>query len=442
MYEAIAQFVQQQLQTNQFFSGGLVLMIAGGVLAYFRNIPSQIWHWVRGRFLIEVDILDRESAFDWLDQWLAQHRYTKNRARYLSIRTRALEYKERQADPTGDHRPRILFTPAPGRHMFLYKGRLVILNRERPEPSANAQQQINVREKFSLTMFTRNRALVQELIEEAREVALPQNESRLTIYRTNYSGWGEQFQRYPRAPESVVLENGMMDNLIADCRWFLEHRDWYLQRGIPYRRGLLLYGPPGTGKSSTVVAIASALRMDIAILNLGTGSLDDNELASLLADLPVNTILLIEDIDCVFRDRKGTEDKLNKITFSGLLNALDGVAAAEGRILFATTNHLERLDPALIRPGRIDRQVEIGFATTEQLRRMFVRFYDGVDSALADEFVALVPDRRVPMSSLQTYLIEHADSPEQAVQQVEDWLSSSGYLNQEWQEPIPTVQNS
>ncbi len=144
--------------------------------------------------------------------------------------------------------------------------------------------------------------------------------------------------------------------------------------------------------------------MDIAILNLGTGSLDDNELASLLADLPVNTILLIEDIDCVFRDRKGTEDKQNKITFSGLLNALDGVAAAEGRILFATTNHLERLDPALIRPGRIDRQVEIGFATTEQLRRMFVRFYDGVDALLAEEFIALVPDRRVPMSSLQNVL--------------------------------------
>ncbi len=89
MYEAIAQFVQQQLQTNQFFFwwvGAHGCWWCVGLLSKHTQPDLALGTW---SFLIEVDILDRESAFDWLDQWLAQHRYTKNRARYLSIRTRA-----------------------------------------------------------------------------------------------------------------------------------------------------------------------------------------------------------------------------------------------------------------------------------------------------------------------------------------------------------------
>jgi chaperone BCS1 len=436
MWQSLSQYVEQQLHSNQFFSGGLVLMIAGAVLAYLRHWPQRAWDWIKSRFMIEVDILDRDSAFDWLDQWLSQHQYTKNRARSLSVTSRALEYRERQADPTGDHRPRLHFSPAPGRHWFFYMRRLVYLDRVRPEANQTTQQPVNVREKFSITIFTRDRSIVRQLLEEAREVALPVTERRLTIYRSAYNSWSEQLLRYPRDPASVVLRAGQIEALIGEARWFLEQRQWYLDRGIPYRRGYLLYGPPGTGKSSTVVAIASALRMDIAMLNLGSGSLDDNELGSLLADLPVNTILLIEDIDCVFHERKATEDKTNRVTFSGLLNALDGVASAEGRILFATTNHRERLDPALIRPGRIDQQLEIGNATREQLRRMFARFYSDADPALAEEFAELVPDNTVAMSAVQSYLIQHAESPRAALAECEDWLAELGALNRDFVESV------
>src|SRR5262249_40254376 len=159
-----------------------------------------------------------------------------------------------------------------------------------------------------------------------------------------YNAWNEQLQRLPRPADSVVLPHGLLEDLIAEARTFLEGRDWYLQRGIPYRRGYLLHGPPGTGKSSTVVAIASALRMDIAVLTLNSATLDDNELSELLAETPANSLVLVEDIDCAFVARQAGDDKANKVTFSGLLNAIDGVAAGEGRILFATTNHLDRLD--------------------------------------------------------------------------------------------------
>src|SRR5262249_19215988 len=148
------------------FSGGAVLMVAGAVLACFRDVPARLWRWCCSQFIIELDILDRDPAFDWMDQWLAQHRYAQRRARHLSIRTRPLEFRERQADPTGDHRPRVMFTPAPGRHLFMYRGRPVLLNRQRAQPNQSSQQPLNVHESFSLTIFTRNRRIVQQLLAE------------------------------------------------------------------------------------------------------------------------------------------------------------------------------------------------------------------------------------------------------------------------------------
>jgi chaperone BCS1 len=147
--------------------------------------------------------------------------------------------------------------------------------------------------------------------------------------------------------------------------------------------------------------------------------LGDSELAELLNDLPNNAILLVEDIDCIFVERKAGEEKVNRVSFSGLLNALDGVAAGEGRILFATTNHRERLDPALVRPGRIDRQVEIGFADRDQVRRMFGRFFPQATAEQTDRFAAAVAEHQATMSWLQSVLIQHADDAEEACRAIE-----------------------
>lgn len=75
-----------------------------------------------------------------------------------------------------------------------------------------------------------------------------------------------------------------------------------------------------------------------------------------------------------------------QVTFSGLLNTLDGVASSEERIVFMTTNHLDRLDPALVRPGRVDVKQEIGLASKSQLQKMYTRFYPDQIPSCAEEF--------------------------------------------------------
>ena len=122
---------------------------------------------------------------------------------------------------------------------------------------------------------------------------------------------------------------------------------------------------PGCGKTSFVQVLASNLKLDICILNLAHKELTDNSLASHLRDAPENSLILLEDVDAIFTNRSdpsvssSTNGKSEGVSFSGLLNALDGVAAQEGRIFFMTTNHIEKLDPALIRPGRCDVKVTL-----------------------------------------------------------------------------------
>lgn len=416
------ELVQQQLQQNQVFSGGLLLMVGGAMLAYFRHLPQSLYQFARRKLITEIDVLDREQAFEWIEKWLSQHSYARNRARSLTVKTIAVDYEERRDNPTIDPRPRILFSPAPGLHWLFYRRRLVCLHRERPKMNESATQPINVRESFNITIFSRDRSLARQLIEEARDAALPKNEARLTVHRAGYSCWSEQMKRMPRPIESVVLPSGMMEDMLTDVQQFLGRRTWYIDRGIPYRRGFLLYGPPGTGKSSAVVALASALGMDISMLSLGDPNLDDKGISDLLSEVPVNSLVLMEDIDCAFIERKEDADKRSKVTFSGLLNAVDGVAAGEGRVLFATTNHVDRLDPALIRPGRIDRKFYIGYASLEQAERMFLRFFPNSGTEMACQFAEGLAGKRVTMSTIQMHLLRYADDPEAAINRLRESL--------------------
>lgn len=154
--------------------------------------------------------------------------------------------------------------------------------------------------------------------------------------------------------------------------------------------------------------------------------MDDNGLAGLLRDAPRHSVVILEDVDAVFANRElqksaGGE---TRITFSGLLNAIDGVASQEGRLFMMTTNHIERLDPALIRPGRCDVKVFICNASREQMAAMFLRFFPGREDD-ARRFASRLPPGELSMAQIQGHLVEHKDSPEAAVEATLSLLHSA-----------------
>lgn len=142
--------------------------------------------------------------------------------------------------------------------------------------------------------------------------------------------------------------------------------------------------------------------------------------------VPSQSIVLLEDIDSAFVNRKESSavkaayDGLNQVTFSGLLNMLDGVASTEARILFMTTNYVDRLDPALIRPGRIDVKEYIGYASKNQIIRAFKKFYPDADNKFAEEFANKIENFKQPvsMAQLQGFFLFHKQNYEDAIKDV------------------------
>jgi len=186
------------------------------------------------------------------------------------------------------------------------------------------------------------------------------------------SRWGGSWDRRtdltPRALGSVILRDGQIEDIVTDMRLFLDCHDHYHRYGIPYHRGYLFHGPPGTGKTSLAQALAAHFGLDMFYAPLGDMDKDVN-LLHLISQVSANSVLLLEDVDIFHAATQRDDDKAG-ISLSGLLNALDGVSTPSGIITIMTTNDLAALDSALIRPGRVDRQEEIGYMDDDQVARL------------------------------------------------------------------------
>jgi chaperone BCS1 len=414
MFDYIFHALSEALH-NQFLSGGLVLGIVGSLIALCRQLPGKLFAWLKRRLIVTVDVTNDDPIFEWLSVWLAKHPYSR-RARCLTARSRRDDHGDIDRD-NAESLPDVVFTPAPGNHVFIYERRLLWLSRDRKEAQPdNKTGNFSrwQRETFQLRVLGRRQDVIRSLIEKARAAAVEARDDRIEIFVSSYDYWRRSDVRKPRPLNTIILPDNTVEMVSDDLRGFFAASEWYAERGIPYRRGYLFHGAPGSGKTSLITALAGEFKADLYLMNLGDPLLTDGKLSSLLADAKAGSFILLEDIDAAFARREKSKDSDNGITFSGLLNALDGAASKEGSIVFMTTNHKDVLDPALIRPGRADLHVEFDYATREQAGRLFKQFFPDAPSSMAERFSGIAA-RQVTMAQIQGMLLQHKTSPENAI---------------------------
>ena len=206
-------------------------------------------------------------------------------------------------------------------------------------------------------------ALIKTLANELQEQRVPR------LYTA--TSWGEwrQASNAPARPlDTVVLADGLRETIVSDLEHFLSLEAEYATLGIPWHRGYLLYGPPGTGKTSMAASLAHHLKMDVHYIGIPSIK-DDETLATMFNAVDEKSILLLEDID-VAHATKVRDDEKPGVTLSGLLNALDGFITPHGLVTIMTTNNRDVLDEALVRPGRVDLELELSYLDDDQLRRL------------------------------------------------------------------------
>ncbi|KAJ4879840.1 P-loop containing nucleoside triphosphate hydrolases superfamily protein [Raphanus sativus] len=233
--------------------------------------------------------------------------------------------------------------------------------------------------------------------------------------------WGCINLEHPSTFDTLAMDPSAKKRIIDDLGRFLKRKEFYKRVGKAWKRGYLLYGPPGTGKSSLIAAMANHLKFDVFDLELSS-VYDNRELKRVLLSTTNRSILVIEDIDCnaEVRDREDDESReedekvLGKVTLSGILNLIDGLWSSFGdeRIIVFTTNHKERLDPALLRPGRMDMHIHMSYCTGLGFRTLVSNYLglDGSNHPLCEEIERLIDSTEVTPAELAEELMQDDDT--------------------------------
>uniref|UniRef100_J3MLD1 AAA+ ATPase domain-containing protein n=2 Tax=Oryza brachyantha TaxID=4533 RepID=J3MLD1_ORYBR len=270
----------------------------------------------------------------------------------------------------------------------------------------------------------------------------------LRIFMNEVRSWHGFNHHHPATFDTLAMDPDLKKSIVDDLDRFLKRKEYYRRIGKAWKRGYLLYGPPGTGKSSLVAAMANYLRFNLYDLDLSEVRVNV-ALQRLLISMPNKSLLVIEDIDCCFdakpRDRHraaaaleqavdfdytsdsggddygappkpyrppGAELQQQKLTLSGLLNFIDGLWSTSGeeRVIVFTTNYRDRLDPALLRPGRMDMHVYMGYCGWDAFRTLAHNYFLVDDHPLFPGMQELLAEVEVTPAEVSEMLLRSEDA--------------------------------
>ncbi|KGN48863.1 hypothetical protein Csa_003868 [Cucumis sativus] len=286
---------------------------------------------------------------------------------------------------------------------------------------------------FELCFHKKHREMVLKsylphILHQAKE--LKQQTKTLKIYTFDYQNmygsisdlWIPTNLDHPSTFEKLAMDSEIKHFILNDLERFVKRKKYYEKVGKAWKRGYLLYGPPGTGKSSLIAAMANYLKFDVYDLEL-TGVECNSDLRKLLMGIANRSILVVEDIDCSveFQDRDSEKDeeedpstsrRRRLVTLSGLLNFIDGLWSSCGdeRIIIFTTNHKEKLDPALLRPGRMDVHIHMSYCTPCGFRVLASNYHGIENHRLFGEIEGLIPGAKVTPAEVAEQLLKGEES--------------------------------
>lgn len=429
------------------------------------NAWHEAYHWIRQFFVASVTVPGGDPINSNLVKWIISNKSRHHRA-FTGRTERGRGDATDRAASLKKTRRNIQYTPHWDSRWFFHNGRLFIATRDNFSSSAMSDPAYDGvgGEQLTISCFGWSIEPIQKLFEVAREFSDRQTQYFVIIYGRDRYGmsWQPKTRKPIRLLDTVHFDDTVKQELLGDIRKYLDPRTQrrYQSRSMPYRRGYLLYGPPGTGKSSLSTALAGEFGLDLYEVKIPSIA-SDSDLEQMFQEIPPQCIVLLEDIDAVWTERNSRphspdrrserssgsdrENSKANCTLSGLLNVLDGVGSQEGRIVIMTTNKPSLLDPALVRPGRVDMKVFLGNISPASAEQMFVRMFtpdelavtapvvssaqqrdDVIDfndiRSLARDFAKAIPDDVFTPSQLQGFFQQHLDSARDAASGISCWV--------------------
>ncbi|KZL64985.1 mitochondrial chaperone BCS1 [Colletotrichum tofieldiae] len=447
-FTGVTAAIHQLLNGNLDGYAGL-LCVCGVLMVCSKFLCKTVGGLVDTYFTSKTNVHDPDEAYDMLEAWVSAQDFSKDASSSLvSVESRRGKPMS-QLNPDTAAKKHLRFTPWGEPLSFWYRGRRLTLRCTQDKAA------LFPRNTMTVSCVGLSSQILRDLMEECRIEYLRLAQNKTAIFEHCNNGWKRTDTRETRPINTIIMNKTLKQLLLQDIQSFLDPRarSWYARRGLPYRRGYLLYGRPGTGKSSLSMAVAGCFRLDIYVLSLA--ALNDGQLSTLFRELPQRCVVLLEDVDAVGttqsrvsdaddfdtrpEDSRRSSKPKGTVSLSGLLNVLDGVASQEGRVLIMTTNHIEHLDEALIRSGRVDKKIEFQLADADVVREIFNTVFqqsevelpdlekrtDNNEKArrLADQFASQVPELEFSPADIFSFLLANRDSPSGALAEVNAWVS-------------------
>ncbi|KAI8960393.1 P-loop containing nucleoside triphosphate hydrolase protein [Daldinia sp. FL1419] len=444
---------------------GSLAACVGAAPAAWRLLKTawrEVYGWVRQFFISSVTIPGRDPLNRHVTNWVLANVVQYRSIRSFTARTqtqpgavadRAALLKKTRRD--------IQYLPHFETVWFWYESNLFVMRRSLDSFNASmvdsAYDGIGG-EELTIGCLGRSTEPIKRFIQNCQEYADRQAQYYVIIYARDRYGmsWQPKSRKPIRRLDTVHFDHVLKQELLTDIRKYLDPntKKLYQSRSMPYRRGYLFYGPPGTGKSSLSTALAGEFGLDLYEVKIPSVA-TDQDLEQMFQEVPPQCIVLLEDVDAIWVNRESAKrephnEAVSNCTLSGLLNVLDGVGSPEGRIVIMTTNKPNRLDSALVRPGRVDMKVMLGNITQSSAEQMFLRMFApdvdmlpllaprkgngkksedhvpkvdrGLLRELASEFATHIPEDTFTPSQLQGFFQLYLDNPMEAASNISAWV--------------------